>query len=294
MHEMSKNNHVQKEVKMKIAIWILLLTVLWFPHFARPCLAQTSVAFKADEHSLFLSKPEEMGPMAGNDRFVIAVASEPAKSQDPNKEPELKDVEDSISDPLKPWNRAVFYFNDKFYFWVLKPVAQGYEIIVPQEFRVCFRNFFSNLVMPVRSVNCLLQGKFKAAGNEVVRFGLNTTLGFFGFFDQAKDKFVIDQQDEDFGQTLGLWGMGPAFYIEWPILGPASLRDSIGFIGDLSLDPRTYLTSGWVSYGLWSGEVVNGTSLRIGEYEDLKKVALDPYVAKRDAYYQYRKAKIKK
>jgi phospholipid-binding lipoprotein MlaA len=102
------------------------------------------------------------------------------------------------------------------------------------------------------------------------------------------------KQEEDLGQTLGVWGMGPAFYIDWPILGPSSVRDSIGFVGDLFLDPRTYVFSDPIFYIVRPVEIVNETSLRIGEYEDLKEAAIDPYVAKRDAYFQYRENKIKR
>lgn len=278
---------------MKVIIWRFVLAAIWVLPFGGSCLAQTLTTLPVDGSGVSPFELEKMDLSRGDDRFATAAGLEPTASKNPNKEVEPEEPEDNISDPLKPWNRVVFRFNDKFYFWVLKPAAHGYRFVVPVEFRVCFRNFFSNFIMPVRFVNCLFQGKWKAAGNEVVRFGVNTTWGFFGFFDQGKDIFEIEMQDEDFGQTLGFWGMGAVFYIEWPILGPASLRDSIGFIGDLALDPRTYITSP-VIYTVRPFEILNETSLRIGEYEDLKKATVDPYVAKRDAYYQYRKNKIKK
>ena len=173
-------------------------------------------------------------------------------------------------------------------------MATVHKAVFDQELRVGIRNFFSNLATPVRVGNCLLQGEFKGAGNELARFGINTTFGFFGFIDQGKDKFQIDKQDRDFGQTLGIWGLGPAFYLNWPFLGPSSLRDTAGFVGDIFLDPRTYLLESAFSIIVRPVELVNDTSLRIGEYEDIKKAALDPYVALRDGYYQYRENKIKK
>lgn len=218
----------------------------------------------------------------------------PSASESPQTGAEEAAVNETIADPLEPVNRVFFGFNDKLYFWLLKPVASGYKAVFPQDLRVCFRNFFSNLVSPVRFANSLLQAEFKGAGNEAARFGLNTTLGFFGFFDQAKDKFEIDKQDRDLGQTLGIWGFGPAFYINWPVLGPSSLRDTAGFVGDHFFDPRTYLLSWPVSTGVRSAEIVNNTSLTLGEYEDFKKAALDPYVSMRDGYNQYRENKIKK
>ena len=200
---------------------------------------------------------------------------------------------ETIVDPFEPLNRVAFQFNDKFYFWLLKPVASVYKAALPQDLRVCIRNFFSNLATPVRVGNCLLQARLNCAANETGRFLLNSTFGFFGFFDQAKDKFEVAKEERDFGQTLGIWGLGPLFYINWPILGPSSLRDTAGFVGDLFLDPRTYLLDSTFSIIVRPVELVNEASLRIGEYEDFKKAALDPYVSMRDGYHQYRQNKIK-
>jgi phospholipid-binding lipoprotein MlaA len=198
----------------------------------------------------------------------------------------------TIADPLEPFNRAMFYFNDKLYFWFFKPVATGYKAIIPEEGRVGVRNFFSNLNTPVRLVNCLLQAKLKGAGNEVARFLLNSTFGIGGFLDLAKRDFNVEKEDRDFGQTLGVWGLGPAFYIDWPILGPSNVRDTLGYVGDLFFDPRTYLFNRPIFYVVRPVELINDTSLRIVEYESLKKAALDPYIALREAYHQYRQNKI--
>ncbi len=205
----------------------------------------------------------------------------------------------TIPDPIEPVNRAFFTFNDKLYFWVLKPVATGYKAVAPEEVRVCVRNFFSNLTTPVRLINCLLQADVKCAGIESARFLVNTGLGIVGFFDSAKTGFSLEKQDRDFGQTLGIWGMAPVFYIDVPIIGPSSLRDFLGFIVDVSFDPRTYLAFyiSAVSYantGGWVLDKINEASLTLGEYEELKRAALDPYIALREAYHQYRENKIKK
>lgn len=206
----------------------------------------------------------------------------------------LEETVETIADPLEPINRAFFQFNDRFYFWVLKPVASGYQVIVPKRAQVCVRNFFSNLTTPIRLVNCLLQGKFYYVGTEAARFFLNTTFGVAGFFDPAKTEFNIEKQEKDFGTTLGFWGIGPTFYINWPILGPSSLRDTVGFAGDLFLDPQNYLiTSAPINLAVKSYNQVNETSLTLGEYEDFKKYALDPYIALKDAYHQYRQSRIK-
>jgi phospholipid-binding lipoprotein MlaA len=210
------------------------------------------------------------------------------------KPSELEEPVGAIADPLEPINRAFFHFNDKLYFWVFKPVATGYKAVIPEDGRIGVHNFFSNLTTPVRLVNCLLQAKFKGAGNETVRFLLNTTLGMAGFLDLAKKELRIEKQEADFGQTLGIWGIGPAFYIDWPILGPSNVRDTVGYVGDLFLDPRTYIFTRPIFYVVRPIELVNEASLTLGEYENLKKAALDPYIALREAYHQYRRNKIGK
>jgi phospholipid-binding lipoprotein MlaA len=199
-----------------------------------------------------------------------------------------------IADPLEPFNRAMYHFNDKLYFWVLKPVARGYGKVVPEVARIGVRNFFSNIASPIRIVNCVLQAKFVGAVKELGRFAVNTVWGIGGLMDLASDNVVnLPKQDVDFGQTLGVYGLGQGFYIHWPILGPSSPRDTVGMIGDSFLHPFTYLAETDVLIGIKAYETVNSTSLSIGDYESLKDAAVDPYVAFRDAYVQYRLKKIK-
>jgi len=209
--------------------------------------------------------------------------------------PSFEEPIPTIADPLEPINRLFFHVNDKIYFWVLKPVASGYKRGIPLPARLRVRDFFSNAAAPIRLANCLLQLNFKGAGNETARFVLNTTVGVVGFYDIAKKRFKIAKQEEDFGQTLGFYGIGPVFYINWPIFGPSSLRDTAGTVGDFFLNPWNYLFESPVLVNIAIGgyERVNHTSLTLGEYEDLKKAALDPYVALRDAYHQFRQTKIK-
>ena len=204
------------------------------------------------------------------------------------------EMEDEIPDPLEPFNRAMFTVNDKLYFWVLKPVAKGYSTVIPEPIRLSVRNFFNNVATPIRLVNSLLQFKMKSASNELVRFGINSTFGILGLYDVAKDEMGINMQDEDFGQTLGVWGAGPVFYIYWPVIGPSNVRDSLGFVGDYFLDPVNYVNPMLDRYALKIGDTVNRTSLRIGDYEEIKKDAIDPYSAFKDIYYQYRKSKIER
>jgi phospholipid-binding lipoprotein MlaA len=198
-----------------------------------------------------------------------------------------------VSDPLEPMNRAFFHFNDKLYFWVLKPVSTGYAKVVPQPARRCVKNFFSNIATPVRLVNCVLQAEFEGAWVEVERFAINTTVGVAGLGDPAKSRWELEKRNEDLGQTLGTYGVGTSIYFNWPIIGPSNVRDTVGYVGDIFLDPVNYVVSDfWVNMGIKSYETVNRTSLRAGDYEDFKKASLDPYVALRDAYYQYRRNQI--
>jgi phospholipid-binding lipoprotein MlaA len=202
--------------------------------------------------------------------------------------------EATIADPIEPWNRWMFTFNDRLYFWVMKPVARGYNVVVPEPVRISVRNFFRNVAMPIRFVSSVLQGKFKGAGTELARFCLNTTVGLAGFFDVAKSRFKLDPSNEDLGQTLGFYGMGGLMYIVWPFLGPSTVRDSIGLAGDGFLYPVNYISPFTAAIGVNAYERVNTTSLELGNYESLIKSALEPYIAVRDAYIQYRNGLIKK
>jgi phospholipid-binding lipoprotein MlaA len=223
----------------------------------------------------------------------IAMADQQA-SREEGIYDEDSDETAEISDPLEPFNRAMFVFNDRLYFWVLKPVARVYNEVFPEPLRVAFKNFFLNLLTPVRAVNCLLQGKPDAFATEIGRFVINTTMGVYGFGDAASVCFDIKRKDEDLGQTLGVYGAGPGLYICWPVFGPSNIRDTIGMIGDGFLNPLYFWPQETVyRVGISSFRVVNTTSLELGQYESIKKASLDPYVAVRDGYQQYRNSKIK-
>lgn len=205
---------------------------------------------------------------------------------------EYEEAEVKIADPIWPWNKGMYHFNDRFYFWVLKPVTRGYSAVVPKDMRIAVSNFFYNIATPIRFVNNLLQLKMKNAGNELVSLVVNSTLGVGGLGNVAKDKLNIQSHKEDFGQTLGWYGLGHGFYIVWPLIGPSSMRDTVGLAGDWLLNPLTYLTPSELttaeSTGIVSVETVNKTSFRIGDYEAFKESAVDPYTGLRDAYIQYR------
>jgi len=207
-------------------------------------------------------------------------------------EEELAEQMAEVADPLEPLNRLMFGVNDILYFWVVKPCAQLCKDVVPEPARIGIRNFFCNLATPIRLANCLLQGKGDSAGTELHRFLVNTTAGVLGFGDPARDKLGLEPAEEDLGQTLAVYSLGDGFYIVWPLLGPATLRDSVGFAGDQFLNPLWYVEPTEASIGISSGKIVNESSFHIGEYESFKAAAVDPYVAMRGAYIQYRNNQI--
>ncbi len=200
-----------------------------------------------------------------------------------------------IADPLEPVNRMFFHFNDKLYFWVLKPLARTYSFVAPKPARQCVGNFFYNLKTPIRFANNLLQGKFAKGGTEFTRFLVNSTVGVAGLWDPARNWFDMSASEEDFGQTLGRYGIGEGFYICWPVLGPSNVRDSLGFAGDYLLDPVSHLGFNGENdeaLALVTADRVNKTSLRLGDYEDFKNATFDPYSAMRDSYFQKRRSKV--
>jgi len=207
---------------------------------------------------------------------------------------EDKEFED-IYDPLEPLNRVFFQFNDKLYFWVLKPVKTGYSYIVPAELRECFGNFFNNLAAPIRLINNLLQGRFNDAGIVLSRFFINTTIGVYGLADVALQEFNLEPRLADFGQTLGVYGLGEGVYICWPIFGPSNIRDTVGAVGDTFASPIIYVNmTNTESVLYYSANRINFLSLSPDLYEDLKKYSLDPYVATRQSFYDFRRNVIKK
>jgi phospholipid-binding lipoprotein MlaA len=210
-----------------------------------------------------------------------------------------EDLEEEVlvADPLAFWNKMMFTFNDTAYFLLLKPLAQGYGFLVPRPIRVGVKNFFINLIMPIRLVNCVLQGKPEAAAAEMNRFVLNSTVGVLGIMNPAAKYPELNPSPEDTGQTLAVWGFGNGFYIVWPFLGSSSLRDSVGLAGDFFLSPVTHLGAYYgnrpLALGARTYRYFNALSLRIGDYETFKDAAIEPYDAFRDAYIQHRNSRIK-
>ena len=187
-----------------------------------------------------------------------------------------------LADPIEPVNRAFFTFNDAFYLWVLEPVAGGYAYVLPTGGRMRIENFFNNLGYPGRAVNCLLQGDPKGTWIETARFCTNTTVGILGFGDPATHYLELEPQKEDFGQTFAVYGLGPGFFINWPIFGPSTVRGTCGAVLDWPLYAPNYVP------GLTLYERINYTSLHLGEYQEMKSAALDPYIGLKNAYWQHR------
>jgi len=197
-----------------------------------------------------------------------------------------------VADPLEPFNRTMYHVNDTLYFWVVKPVSQAYTGVIPEPARIGIHNFFNNISTPVRFVNCLLQGKGEGAGTELRRFAINTTCGILGFGDPALDQYGLEPVREDLGQTLAVYGLGDGFYIVWPLLGPSTVRDSVGKIGDWFLYPVSYVEPKEAAIGISAVRYTNESSFYLGEYEAFKSMTIEPYVGMREAYIQYRHRQI--
>lgn len=206
-------------------------------------------------------------------------------------------------DPLSGYNRAMTHFNDFVYINMLEPTAKGYAYVVPEPARVGISNVIQNLLYPVRLLNNLLQLKFENAATETGRFLINSTFGLAGIMDVAKDNLDWQQKDEDFGQTLAFYGVGEGFHIVLPLLGPSNLRDMTSLVVDGYVSPLTEFGSSDIKYkipnnteksvGLSVFSVVNTTSLHLGEYESLKKDAIDLYPFLKEVYNQNREKEIK-
>ena len=195
----------------------------------------------------------------------------------------------TVADPVAPFNREVYLFNDFLMLYVLEPAAKVEKAVIPWEFRTIFRNMLRNIRFPVRFVNCLLQGKWEKGGDEFASFFLNTTVGFLGMADVSAAYPGLKKKPEDMGQTFAVWGWEESSYLTLPFFGPSTVRDALGKLPDAVLDPLFWLIPGTPeSIAMRGGEAINDTSFRIGDYEVIKKASLDPYVAIRNGYIQNR------
>jgi phospholipid-binding lipoprotein MlaA len=192
----------------------------------------------------------------------------------------------SPQDPWESWNRGVYKVNDKLDHAVARPVARTYVRAVPAPARTGVSNFFSNLRTPRDMINDALQGKFLAAGNDLARFLLNTTVGVGGLLDPAT-AVGLDHNNEDFGQTLGVWGVHPGPFLELPLLGPSDLRDGPARIVDAYTNPETYIAAWDIKIPVYALDLVDVRTSLLSLDDTLKNV-FDPYAFIRDAYLQRR------
>src|ERR1700688_4209720 len=192
----------------------------------------------------------------------------------------------SPQDPWESWNRGVYKVNDKLDRAIAKPVTKAYVRVVPHPVRTGVTNFFENLNTTTVMVNDALQGKFLAAANDLGRFLLNSTVGLAGILDPATPA-GLDRNDEDFGQTLGHWGVHPGPFVELPILGPSDVRDAASKVVDTYTNPRQYIKNTTVSYGLYLPYLVDRRAALLSLDDTLQHV-YDPYAFIRDAYLQRR------
>ena len=193
------------------------------------------------------------------------------------------------ADVLEPWNRKVFAFNEVVDENVLKPVATGYVNVVPSMARTGVTNFFGNFQDAWSAINSFLQGKVGNGISNLMRVGTNTVLGLGGLMDWATE-LRIDRHPEDFGQTLGAWGFSSGPYVVWPLLGPSSVRDSVGLPLDLMATPSAFVDSTGVAIGLTALNVVNVRANLLNATGLLDDITLDKYTFVRDAYLQRRRS----
>jgi len=194
----------------------------------------------------------------------------------------------SPRDPLEPMNRAFYSFNDGVDNLVMKPIAEGYRAVLPSFARTGISNFFSNINDVLIALNNLLQGKVVNAVSDLGRVVINTTIGILGFMDPATE-FGLEKHNEDFGQTLGYWGVGDGAYLVIPFLGPSNVRDAVGRVVDFKTDPITYVNHMRTRNVLWGTRLISNRADLLDTSKILETAALDPYEFLRDAYLQRRR-----
>lgn len=194
-------------------------------------------------------------------------------------------------DPLEPLNRAVYSFNDMIDRIALEPLAQGYQAITPAPVDKGVTNFFNNLSDLRSAANNLLQFKIGRAFSDVGRFAVNSTVGVLGVMDVASN-MDLPRYNEDFGQTLGVWGFGSGPYIVLPFFGPSSGRDSVGVVVDWFTDPLMLIDDDATRWGLRGLKLIDTRADLLNASRVLQQAALDPYAFVRDAFLQQRQSAV--
>jgi len=208
-----------------------------------------------------------------------------------SRDEEAFDDEVTEYDPWERFNRTMFDFNQRLDRNVLKPVAKVWNFVVPDLAQQSLANAFDNITMPRRLINSLLQLKIEGAGLELARFFLNISMGVGGFFDVATE-LGVPRSDEDTGQTLGYYGVGPGPYLVLPFLPPLTVRDGFGFAADGAMQPISYVAPFAATVGMRGGQVINDRSLNLQTFEEFEQMTFDLYSAVRNAYLQRRQRMI--
>jgi phospholipid-binding lipoprotein MlaA len=260
------------------------------------------------------------GPLLLSPPPVRLVANKPAPPappppadappEDPFYDPFAKSDENASSeeyDPWEPFNAKMFEFNRQLDRWVLKPAARGYNFVVPNAVQIGISNLFYNIRFPSRFLNNIFQGKWTGARMEVGRFLLNSSFGLGGLVDVAK-YLDVTTPEEDTGQTLGYYGVKPGPYLVLPFLPPFTVRDFVGYLGDIALNPINWMvfpifeiegvpslvahhnrtTSSLAQIGGRGEEILNDRSLNLEKFQGVEEATLDLYTAVRNAYLQKR------
>ena len=265
----------------------------------------------AKPHPFAVSQAIDSAPMADAPvampglSFGSAEKSTAPLARGTGEEPDLDEFDfgdgaeeaEEVNDPLEPLNRVTFAFNEFINRYLLGPVARGYNAALPDVVRDAISNVFDNVGAPVTLANDLLQGEFDRGFTTATRFVINTTVGVGGIMDLAKN-MGFQEHEEDFGQTLAVWGLGEGFYLVLPLLGPSNPRDGIGrFFVDSFFDPLGYylddLDSDAVGYGLKALDGIATYAGIVNELDQLRETSIDFYGTLRSLYRQQREAQIK-
>jgi phospholipid-binding lipoprotein MlaA len=221
--------------------------------------------------------------------WVVALSGpvDPSLRGTPETVPPDPDVEEY--DPWESFNEKMFTFNYNLDKYLLKPAAKGYNYVMPDILQTMIDNAFTNLRMPVRFVNKVLQWKLLDATKEMGRFLINSTLGIAGLFDIARQEMGLERQRADFGQTLGVWGAGPGPYLVLPLLQPLTVRDGIGFAVDGATNPLYYYIPFWPdAFAMKVGDTINDRSLNLDLFQGIEESTVDLYSSVRNGYLQRR------
>ena len=238
--------------------------------------------------------------------LVLAALPATAQGEAPVRPPDPAAAEDAAAaadvdweegegivwDPFEPVNRGIFQLNETLDTWIMEPVATGWDFVLPVRVQLCIANFFTHLTLPVRFANDVLQLKPVKAFDDTGRFVVNTLVGVGGLFDPAS-RAGIPVHDEDFGQTLGRWGVPPGPYLVLPLLGPSNPRDGVGLAVDSMGAIQTFFLSLSILVSAAAVNAINDRSLTLEQVRGERESALDFYAAVRTGYSQFRESRVR-